>query len=63
MAHRPNIDQNFSPAKVTLGGISPQAITLCLYRPNDRMFMLFFADVSNFARPPFKTRRSHLNDI
>jgi len=27
------------------------------------MFMLFFADISNFARPPFKTRRSHLNDI
>ena len=24
--------------------------------------MLFFADVSIFARPPFKTRRSHLND-
>ena len=22
--------------------------------------MLFFADVSIFARPPFKTRRSHL---
>ena len=33
----------------------------CLY--NDRIFMLFFADVSIFARPPFKTRRSHLNDI
>jgi len=27
------------------------------------MFMLFFADVSIFVRPPFKTRRSHLNDI
>jgi len=27
------------------------------------MFMLFFADVSIFARPPFKTRGSHLNDI
>jgi len=27
------------------------------------MFMLFYADVSIFARPPFKTRRSHLNDI
>jgi len=27
------------------------------------MFMLFFADVSIFARPPFKTRRSHLHDI
>jgi len=27
------------------------------------MFMLFFADVSIFARPPFKTRRSHLNGI
>ena len=27
------------------------------------MFMLFFADISIFARPPFKTRRSHLNDI
>jgi len=25
--------------------------------------MLFFADVSIFARLPFKTRRSHLNDI
>jgi len=25
-----------------------------------RMFMLFFADVSIFARPPFKTCRSHL---
>jgi len=25
--------------------------------------MLFFADVSIFARPPFKTHRSHLNDI
>jgi len=25
--------------------------------------MLFFADVRIFARPPFKTRRSHLNDI
>jgi len=23
----------------------------------------FFADVSIFARPPFKTRRSHLNNI
>jgi len=27
------------------------------------MFMLFFADVIIFARPPFETRRSHLNDI
>jgi len=27
------------------------------------MFMLLFADISIFARPPFKTRRSHLNDI
>jgi len=27
------------------------------------MFMLFFDEVSIFARPPFKTRRSHLNDI
>jgi len=27
------------------------------------MFMLFFADVSIFARPPLKTRRSHLNDM
>jgi len=27
------------------------------------MFMLFSADVSIFARAPFKTRRSHLNDI
>jgi len=26
------------------------------------MFTLFFADVSIFARPPFKTRTSHLND-
>jgi len=25
--------------------------------------MLFFADVSIFARPPFKTRRTHLNEI
>jgi len=25
--------------------------------------MLFFADVSIFARPPFKTHRSYLNDI
>ena len=25
--------------------------------------LLFFADVSIFARPPFKTHRSHLNDI
>jgi len=25
--------------------------------------MLFFADVRIFARPPFKTRRSHLNDV
>ena len=25
--------------------------------------MLFFADVTNFARPAFKTRRNHLNDI
>jgi len=25
--------------------------------------MLFFADVRIFARPPFKTRKSHLNDI
>jgi len=25
--------------------------------------MLFFADVRIFARPPFKTRRNHLNDI
>ena len=24
--------------------------------------MLFFANVSIFAQPPFKTRRSHLND-
>jgi len=27
MAHRPKIDQNFAPLKITLGGISPQAIT------------------------------------
>jgi len=26
------------------------------------MFMLIFADVSIFARPSFKTHRSHLND-
>jgi len=25
--------------------------------------MLFFADVSIFARPPLKTGRSHLHDI
>jgi len=25
--------------------------------------MLFFADISIFARPPFKTHRNHLNDI
>jgi len=25
--------------------------------------MLFLADVSIFARSPFKTRKSHLNDI
>jgi len=25
--------------------------------------MLFFADVSIFARPPFKTHKSRLNDI
>jgi len=25
--------------------------------------MLFFGDVSIFVRPPFKTRRSHLNDM
>jgi len=27
MAHGPKIDQNFAPSKVTLEGISPQAIT------------------------------------
>jgi len=27
------------------------------------MFILFFVDVSIVARPPFKTRRSHFNDI
>jgi len=27
------------------------------------MFVLFFADVSIFPRPPFKTRRSLLNDV
>jgi len=27
------------------------------------MFMLFFADVSIFARPPFKTCKSYLNNI
>jgi len=26
MAHKPKIDQNFAPSKVTLGGISPHAI-------------------------------------
>jgi len=26
------------------------------------MFMLYFADVSIFARPPFKTHRSHLKE-
>jgi len=25
--------------------------------------MVFFADVSIFAQPPFKTRRRHLDDI
>jgi len=29
IAHKPKIDQNFAPSKVTLGGISPQAITRC----------------------------------
>jgi len=27
MAHKPKIDQNFAPSIVTLGDISPQAIT------------------------------------
>jgi len=27
MTHKPKYDQNFAPSKVTLGGISPQAIT------------------------------------
>jgi len=27
------------------------------------MFLLLFADVSIFARPPFETHRSHLNSI
>jgi len=27
MAHRPKMDQNLAPSKVTLGEISPQAIT------------------------------------
>jgi len=27
MAHKPKIDQNFAPSKVTLVGIPPQAIT------------------------------------
>jgi len=27
MAHKPKIDQDFAPSKVTFGGISPQAIT------------------------------------
>jgi len=26
------------------------------------MFMLFFAEISIFARPPLKTRRRHLHD-
>jgi len=26
MAHKPKIDQNFAPSKVTLRGISPQTI-------------------------------------
>jgi len=39
----------------------PVIFFYCLY--NDTMFMLFFVDVSIFARPPFKTRKSHLNDI
>ena len=36
-------------------------VFLCLY--NDRMFMLFSADVSSFARPTIKSRRSHFSDI
>jgi len=27
MAHKPKIDQKFALSKITLGGISPQAIT------------------------------------
>jgi len=27
MAYKPKIDQNFAPSKVTLGDITPQAIT------------------------------------
>jgi len=27
MAHKPKIDQNFAPSKVTLGGIPSQALT------------------------------------
>jgi len=27
MAHKPKIDQHFAPSKVTLGVISPQAMT------------------------------------
>jgi len=27
MAHKPKIDQNFAPSKVTLGDIPPEAIT------------------------------------
>jgi len=27
MAHKPKIDQNFAPSKVTHGGIPPQTIT------------------------------------
>ena len=29
MAHKPKIDQHFAPSKVSLGGISPQAIPRC----------------------------------
>ena len=96
MAHKPKIDQHFAPSKVTLRGISSQAITRrqielescsnppktregmqlemkkklfslgCLFFFNAFMMiecLFFFADISIFARPPFKTRRSHLNDI
>ena len=39
MAHKPKIHQNFDPSKVTLRGISPQAITrrqikLELFKPS-----------------------------
>ena len=29
MAHKPKVDQNFAPSRVTAVGILPQAITRC----------------------------------